>query len=104
MADVKNFKSRLSSSRLFSKGSKDLDSGVVDDKVFNKDKWNMIFGKLKKLGTAIEMYYGSSMSIDNVEYRWVNDRIEYYEKDKRLLTKEEMTTANEMWKKYGTKS
>ena len=73
---------------------------VLDDKVFNKDKWNMIFGKLKKLGTAIEMYYGSSMSIDNVEYRWVNDRIEYYEKDKRLLTKEEMTTANEMWKKY----
>ena len=55
---------------------------VLDDKVFNKDKWNMIFGKLKKLGTAIEMYYGSSMSIDNVEYRWVNDRIEYYEKDK----------------------
>ena len=77
---------------------------VLDDKVFNKDKWDMIFGKLKKLGTAIEMYYGSSMSIDNVEYRWVNDRIEYYEKDKRLLTKEEMTTANEMWKKYGTKS
>ena len=77
---------------------------VLDDKVFNKDKWNMIFGKLKKLGTAIEMYYGSSMSIDNVEYRWVQDRIEYYEKDKRLLTKEEMTTANEMWKKYGTKS
>ena len=74
---------------------------VLDDKVFNKDKWNMIFGKLKKLGTAIEMYYGSSMSIDNVEYRWVNDRIEYYEGEERLLTKEEMTTANEMWKKYG---
>ena len=78
---------------------------VLDDKkLFQKEKWDMIFGKLKKLGTAIEMYYGSSMSIDNVEYRWVNDRIEYYEKDKRLLTKEEMTTANEMWKKYGTKS
>ena len=36
MADVKDFKARLSSSRLFSKGSKDLDSGVVDDTVFNK--------------------------------------------------------------------
>ena len=36
MADVRNFKPRLSSSRLFSKGTKDLDSGVVDDKVFNK--------------------------------------------------------------------
>ena len=77
---------------------------VLDDKPLDKTKWDIIFGKLKKLGTAIEMYYGSSMSIDNVEYRWVNDRIEYYEKDKRLLTKEEMTTANEMWKKYGTKS
>ena len=36
MADVRDFKPRLSSSRLFSKGTKDLDSGVVDDKVFNK--------------------------------------------------------------------
>ena len=35
MADVKDFKARLSSSRMFSKGSKDLDSGVVDDKFFN---------------------------------------------------------------------
>ena len=77
---------------------------VLDDKPINKEYWDRVFGKLKKLGTAIEMYYGSSMSIDNVEYRWVQDRIEYYEKDKRLLTKEEMTTANEMWKKYGTKS
>ena len=36
MADVKNFKARLSSSRLFSKGTKNLDSGVVDDSVFNR--------------------------------------------------------------------
>ncbi len=82
------------------KPSKTRLKDVLDDKVFNKEKWDMIFGKLKKLGTAIEMYYGSSMSIDNVEYRWVNDRIEYYEGEERLLTKEEMTTANEMWKKY----
>ena len=76
---------------------------VLDDKM-DKTKWDVIFGKLKKLGTAIEMYYGSSMDIDNLDYRWVNDRIEYYEGEERLLTKEEMTTANEMWKKYGTKS
>ena len=74
---------------------------VLDDKVFNKEKWDMIFGKLKKLATAIEMYYGPSMDIDNVEYRWVNDRIEYFDNDKRLLTKDEMQTANELWKKYG---
>tara|TARA_B100000424_G_scaffold218211_1_gene176500 strand:+ start:282 stop:542 length:261 start_codon:yes stop_codon:yes gene_type:complete len=72
---------------------------VLDDKM-DKTKWDVIFGKLKKLGTAIEMYYGSSMDIDNLDYRWVNDRIEYYEGEERLLTKEEMTTANEMWKKY----
>ena len=65
--------------------------------------WDMVFGKLKKLGTAIEMYYGSSMDIDNLDYRWVNDRIEYYESEDRLLTKEEMQTANDMWNRYGTK-
>ena len=74
---------------------------VLDDKPINKEYWDRVFGKLKKLGTAIEMYYGSSMSIDNVEYRWVNDRIEYWNSEERLLTKREMTTANEMWKKYG---
>ena len=73
---------------------------VLDDKVFNKDKWNMIFGKLKKLGTAIEMYYGGDMDIDNVEYRWVDDRIRYYEKKNRLLNKQEMKIANLYWKKY----
>ena len=73
---------------------------VLDDKP-TFQKWREIFGKMRKLGTAIEMSKGPGMSIDNVEYRWVNDRIEYYEGEERLLTKEEMTTANEMWKKYG---
>ena len=76
---------------------------VLDDKPINKEYWDRIFGKLKKLGTAIEMYYGPSMDIDNVEYRWVNDRIEYYESEGRLLTKDEMLAANVYWKKYGTK-
>ena len=65
---------------------------------FDKTKWDMIFGKLKKLGTAIEMYYGSSMDIDNQEYRWVDDRINYLEKEGRKLTKEEMKQANELWR------
>ena len=68
---------------------------------FDKTKWDMIFGKLKKLGTAIEMHYGVRMDIDNQEYRWVDDRIQYYEKDNRLLTKQEMNIANLYWKKYG---
>ena len=63
--------------------------------------WDMVFGKLKKLGTAIEMYYGGDMDIDNQEYRWIDDRIKYYEKDDRLLTKQEMDIANLYWKKYG---
>ena len=68
---------------------------------FDKIKWDMIFGKMKKLATAIEMYKGGSMSIDDVEYRWVNDRIEYYEAEDRLLTKDEMSAANIYWNKYG---
>ena len=62
--------------------------------------WDVVFGKLKKLGTAIEMYYGVKMDIDNQEYRWVDDRIKYYEKDDRLLNKQEMQIANLYWKKY----
>jgi len=74
---------------------------VLDDKVFNKEKWDMLFGKLKKLGTAIEMAKGPGMSIDDTEYRWVNDRIEYYESEERLLNKAEMENANKLWRKYG---
>tara|TARA_Y100000996_G_C22046814_1_gene447377 strand:- start:127 stop:378 length:252 start_codon:yes stop_codon:yes gene_type:complete len=74
---------------------------VLDDKVFNKEKWDMIFGKLKKLGTAIEMHFGDKLPIDHTQYRWVNDRIEYYESEERLLTKEEMKAANDLWKLYG---
>ena len=73
---------------------------VLDVKI----KWRHIFGKLRKLGTAIEMYYGSSMDIDNVDYRWVNDRIEYFDKKGRTLTKDEMETANELWSRYGKKA
>ena len=57
--------------------------------------------KLKKLGTAIEMHYGPEMDIDNQEYRWVDDRIQYLENKNRKLTKEEMKIANLYWKKYG---
>ena len=63
--------------------------------------WDMVFGKLKKLGTAIEMAKGPGMSIDDMEYRWVDDRIKHYEKNDRLLNKQEMTIANFYWKKYG---
>ena len=73
---------------------------VLDEKPIDKSKWDIIFGKLKKLGTAIEMYYGGDMDIDNMEYRWVDDRIKHYEKNDRLLNKQEMRIANLYWKKY----
>ena len=78
---------------------------VLDDKGVNpkhREFWDRVFGKLKKLGTAIEMFKGPSMNIDDTDYRWVNDRIEYYEAEERLLTKDEMRTANNLWIKYGS--
>ena len=80
------------------KGSRLVD--VLDDVVFDKDRWNIIFGKLKKLGTAIEMFHGPNMNIDDLDYRWVNDRFEYFDKNKRLLSKDEMNKANNLWRKY----
>ena len=79
------------------KGTRLVD--VLDDKQ-TFQKWIEIFGNMRRLGTAIEMYWGPGMNIDDPEYRWVNDRIEYFDKNKRLLTKEEMQTANDLWKKY----
>ena len=73
---------------------------VLNDKPMNKEKWDMIFGKLKKLGTAIEMHFGEKMNIDQFDYRWVNKRIDYYEGEERLLNKEEMVRANNLWNKY----
>lgn len=81
------------------KGSRLVD--VLDDTVLDKDFWNKIFAKMNTLLVTIESVKGPGMSIDDTEYRWVNDRIEYFDNDKRLLTKDEMQTANELWKKYG---
>ena len=68
---------------------------------FNKSKWDMVFGKLMKLATAIEMKKGPSMNIDDHDYRWVDDRINYLQSEGRTLSKEEMEQANEYWRIYG---
>ena len=57
--------------------------------------------KLKKLATAIEMKKGPSMNIDDHDYRWVDDRINYMEQGTYKFTKEEMEQANELWRIYG---
>ena len=63
--------------------------------------WGGVMMKLKKLGTAIEMYYGEKMNIDDVDYRWVDDRINYLQSVGRKLTKEEMQQANNLRTRYG---
>jgi len=62
--------------------------------------WGGVMMKLKKLGTAIEMKKGPKMNIDDVQYRWVDDRINYLESEGRTLTREEMQQANNLWIKY----
>ena len=61
----------------------------------------MLIMKLKKLATAIEMKKGPSMNIDDHDYRWVDDRINYMENGTYTFTKENMEQANELWRIYG---
>ena len=63
--------------------------------------WGGVLMKLKKLGTAIEMYYGEKMNIDHHDYRWVDDRINYLQSEGRKLSKKEMVAANDLWRMYG---
>ena len=74
---------------------------VLDNTVLDRKFWEKMFNKMQLLLVTIEKAKGPSMSIDDTEYRWVNDRIEYFDNDKRLLTKDEMQIANNLWKKYG---
>ena len=78
------------------KGSRLAD--VLDDKVFDKDFWNKVFAKMNTLLVAIE---NTNPSIDDLDLRFVSDRIEYWNSEERLLTKEEMLKANDLWRMYG---
>ena len=60
----------------------------------------MLIMKLKKLATAIEMKKGPSMSIDDYDYRWVDDKIQYLESNTITFTKENLEQANELWRIY----
>ena len=63
--------------------------------------WGGVLMKLKKLGTAIEMKKGPSMNIDDHDYRWVDDKINYLESEGKLLNKDDMERANDLWTMYG---
>ena len=73
---------------------------VLDDKGVGPEArkfWNKIFAKMNILLTKIE---STNPSIDDPELRWVSDRIEYWNAEERILTKNEMLSANVYWKKY----
>ena len=61
-----------------------------DKKYINLEFWNPIFQKMGLLLDRISDFKGPEMSIDDTEYRWVNDRIEYFNCEERILTQEEM--------------
>ena len=54
-----------------------------------------------KLVVAIETKKGPQMNIDDSDYRWAKDRLEYMEEEGRRLSKDEMEQANELWRIYG---
>ena len=66
-------------------------------KVFNKTFWDSVFDKMSKLLIKIE---NTNPSIDDTDLRWVSDRCEYYESEERILDKEEMHTANSLYRKF----
>ena len=72
---------------------------VLDDKLPNKTFWEKIFTKMSLLLAHMEKAKGN-YNIDDPEIRWVEDRLEYWKNDERLLTPEEMSVANHYWKKF----
>ena len=67
------------------------------EKVFNKTFWDKMFKKMRLLLIKIER---TNPSIDDADLRWVSDRCEYYESEERLLDKDEMHTANSLYRKF----
>ena len=74
------------------------DRNDMDNKTI--EFWNKIFSKMNILLKLIDACK-PNRSIDDPEYRWVEDRIEYWDTNDRILDKNEMLTANLYWKKFG---
>ena len=66
-------------------------------KVFNKTFWDSVFDKMSKLLIKIE---NTNPSIGDTDLRWVSDKCEYYESEERILTKGEMSVANNLYRKF----
>ena len=79
------------------KGKRLID--VLEDELNPKHRefWNKVYSKMNILLVHIEK---TNPSIDDAELRWVSDRVEYWNAEERLLSKEEMEMANKLWRKY----
>ena len=66
-------------------------------RIFDKTFWDKMFKKMRLLLIKIE---NTNPSIDDTDLRWVSDRCEYYESEERILDKEEMHTANSLYRKF----
>ena len=66
-------------------------------RIFDKTFWDLMFKKMRLLLIKIE---NTNPSIDDTDLRWVSDRCEYYESEERILDKEEMHTANSLYRKF----
>ena len=66
-------------------------------RIFDKTFWDLMFKKMRLLLIKIER---TNPSIDDTDLRWVSDRCEYYESEERILDKEEMHTANSLYRKF----
>ncbi len=79
------------------KGSRLKD--VLDDTLVDRTFWEKVFAKMGLLQAHMEKSKGN-YDIDDPEIRWVSDRIEYWNSEERILSKDEMVHANQYWKKY----
>ena len=72
---------------------------VLSEDYIDLDFWNRMFAKMNTLLVAMQSSKGN-YNIDDPEIRWVEDRIEYWNGEERLLTSQEMSVANHYWKRY----
>ena len=65
----------------------------------HREFWEKMFNKMGLLLEHMKKSKGN-YNIDDPEIRWVEDRIEYWNGEERLLTSQEMSQANHYWSKY----
>ena len=71
----------------------------AEKKKINLDFWDKIFSKMNTLLVLVKELKGN-YDMDDTEIRWVEDRIQYWNDQGRMLTKDEMLVSNNLWQKY----